>query len=107
MQWLSSFTASLLCETLSKALAKSKKATSTQSPVSMHPVTLSRNVKRLVRTENCKRWRFFVDPVGGVCGIAVCRFFLTLFLVISILYRPTVLAFTFAKPYSCYNFHSL
>jgi len=26
MPWLSSFTASLLCETLSKALAKSKKA---------------------------------------------------------------------------------
>ena len=49
MPWLRILRISLLYGTLSKALAKSKNTISTFSPISIQPVTLSRNSKRLVK----------------------------------------------------------
>ena len=47
--WALSFKINRLWETLSNAFAKSKKLTSTLSPSSIHPVTLSRNSSKLLR----------------------------------------------------------
>jgi len=47
--WLAGFRSSLWCETLSNALAKSRNATSTVSPWSIHEAILSTNVSILIR----------------------------------------------------------
>jgi len=51
MLWDCNFTSSLLCGTLSKAFAKSRKITSTPSSVSKQPVTLSRNASTFDRQD--------------------------------------------------------
>jgi len=62
MPWLRILRISLLYGTLSKALAKSKNTISTFSPISIQPVTLSRNSKRLVMGGGTGGYRGYMYP---------------------------------------------